>query len=95
MGCCLLSVGLFLSPRLVVFILYLQDYINRAYETSFWPFMGFLFMPWTTVAYAYCVNECGGVHGTGVLWIILAVMADLGTDGSAANENGKAKEKEN
>jgi hypothetical protein len=31
MGCCLLSVGLFVSPRLVVFILYLQDYQVRLF----------------------------------------------------------------
>lgn len=77
MGCFLAGVGLFL-PRLVIIILLIAgDYMGRAYETVLWPILGFLFMPYTTLAYAACVNEGGGVQGWWWALMVLAVMLDL------------------
>ena len=43
-------------PRLViVLVVIFSDYIGRAYEGFLWPFLGFLFMPVTTLAYAWAV----------------------------------------
>ena len=93
MGCCLLSIGLFISARLLIIVLYFQSYIDKAYVSTLYPLLGFFFMPWSTIAYTYCINECGGVKDIAVLWLILAVMADMGTSGSAVNENKKHGEK--
>jgi hypothetical protein len=77
MGCFLAGVGLFL-PRLVIIILLIAgDYLGRAYDTMLWPILGFLFMPYTTLAYAACMNEGGGVQGWWWALMAVAVMLDL------------------
>ena len=67
-----------LGPRFALFVLFLTgDWLGRAYELNLWPFLGFLFLPWTTLAYAYAINEGGGLQGPYlVLWLI-ALMTDL------------------
>ena len=51
-GCLALAAPRFAILLVVVF----SSYIGRAYETVFWPFLGFLFMPLTTLAYAWSVH---------------------------------------
>jgi hypothetical protein len=42
-----------LTPRFaIVLVVIFSDYIGRAYQTTLWPFVGFLFLPLTTLAYA-------------------------------------------
>ena len=68
-----------LFPRVVLFVLFLSgDYIGRAYEGFIWPFLGFLFMPVTTLAYAWAQNEHGGLNGV-FTWVvfIIAILIDL------------------
>lgn len=83
MGCLVLLLAL-LAPRLVIVLLALfSDFMATAYDSALWPILGFLFAPFTTLAYALAVNQAGGVHGVGwTLLIILAVLMDL----SAGNE---------
>jgi len=78
LGCLALS-----APRLVVLILFLfSDYLGRAYETNFWPFLGFLFLPWTTLAYAVAMNaNAGQLSGWFVALYVLALLMDLGIVG--------------
>ncbi len=69
-----------ISPRLVYFILWLvTDYTDRAFDGWFWPFMGFLLMPWTTLWCAYVYNN--GDFGT---WryvvLIFCILVDLSCD---------------
>ena len=82
--CCFVLLAMLAMPRLMVFIMYLENYLNRAYQTRFWPFLGFFFMPWTTAAYAVCMNEWGGVKDGGVVLIVVAVIFDLGGTGYGA-----------
>ena len=67
-----------LGPRLALFVLFLtSDYLGSAYELNLWPFLGFIFLPWTTLAYAYAMNEGGGLQGAFLgLWIV-ALFTDL------------------
>lgn len=93
MGCFLAGVGLFL-PRLVIIILVVAgDYLARAYETALWPILGFLFMPYTTLAYAACVNEGGGVQGWWWALMVFAVLLDLSSlfGGDEARKRRKCK----
>ena len=46
-----------------------------AFDSFFLPFLGFLFLPWTTLMYV--LVSPGGVEGIDLLWIGLAVAADL------------------
>jgi hypothetical protein len=76
-GCLALS-----APRLaIVLVVLASDYIGRAYETVFWPLVGFLFMPLTTLAYAWAMHSRGSVEGIQLVVVVLAVLVDLGIVG--------------
>jgi len=83
MGCLLAIIGFF-SPRLVLAGLWLfSAYPSRAFEGFFWPLIGFFFMPFTTLAYAVCMNENNhSVSGWYLLLFLLGLLFDLG--GSSA-----------
>ena len=53
-------------------------------DTFVIPFLGFLFLPWTTLAYAVAQNSFGGLHDIGLLLVILGVLADVGVFGGGA-----------
>ena len=76
-----------MAPRFaIVLVVVFSDYIGRAYETVLWPFLGFLFMPLTTLAYAWAINSHGSVEGFQLVVVVIAVLIDLGiVGGSAAN----------
>ena len=82
---CLLGCLAFLAPRAMLVALYFQGYLARAYESVLWPVLGFVFMPLTTIAYAWGKNENehGSIEGIHFVVVILAVLADLGVIGSA------------
>ncbi len=81
MGCLLGCMALF-TPRLAfVFVVIFSNYIGYAYNTFLWPFLGFLFMPLTTLAYAWAVNSHGTVTGIYLVVVVIAVLLDLGLVG--------------
>ena len=87
MACLIALVGL-CFPRLVLAVLFLfTDYLGSAYQSVLWPVLGFLFMPFTTVAYAIAMNELGGMSGGGVVLVVIGVLLDLGTSGGAASRS--------
>ena len=87
---CLLGILGFLAPRAVIVVLVLMsDYIGRAYATLLWPFLGFLIMPLTTLAYAWARNTYGTVQGVGLVVVVLAVLFDLGILGRAARRRNR------
>ncbi|MDZ4773436.1 MAG: hypothetical protein SGI72_09920 [Planctomycetota bacterium] len=74
LGCLALSV-----PRLVLAMLWLfTDYVTRAIQPNIWIFLGFLFMPCTTLAYAWAKNANGSVEGIYFAVVIFGVLVDLG-----------------
>jgi hypothetical protein len=83
--CCVLVLLAFLGPRLVLFLLWLlTNYLSRAFDAFLSPFLGFLFLPWTTIAWAIAQNEFGGVTGVGLLIVVLGLLADIGVLGGGA-----------
>ncbi len=80
---CLLILGLLSIPRTIIVLLVIfSDYIGRAYDSFLWPLLGFIFLPTTTLAWAWMTNtrgEAGGVH---LIIVVLAVLLDLGLVGS-------------
>jgi hypothetical protein len=83
--CCVLVLLAFLGPRLVLFLLWLlTNYPSRAFDAFLLPFLGFLFLPWTTIAWAIAQNEFGGANGVGLLVIALGFLADIGVLGGGA-----------
>jgi hypothetical protein len=70
------------APRFaIVLVVIFSDYIGRAYDTVFWPLLGFVFMPLTTLAYAWSINSRGSVAGIHLVVVVLAVLMDLGLVG--------------
>ncbi len=83
--CCVLALLAFLGPRLVIFLLWVfTTYLSRAFDGLLLPLLGFLFLPWTTIAWAIAQNELGGTNGIGLLVIVLGLLADIGVLGGGA-----------
>jgi hypothetical protein len=88
--CCVLILIALVGPRLTLFVLWLfTDYLSRAFDSFVLPFLGFLFLPWTTLAFAVAQNGFGGVHDLGLV-IVLGVLADVGALGGGARGRGAA-----
>jgi K+ transporter len=66
-------------PRVVLFTAFLAtDWIERAYETRLWPLMGFLLMPYTTLAYmAAMMNNNHALTGGWLALFVAAVAFDV------------------
>ncbi len=84
MGCCLL-IGALMAPRIaMILILLLTDWFTVAYETMIWPVLGFLFMPYTTLAYMAVQLHGATLSGWWLALFILAIVFDVGGHGSGA-----------
>jgi uncharacterized oligopeptide transporter (OPT) family protein len=76
---CLLLVLVLAFPRIVLALLFfLTNYLERAYHNFLIVLLGFLFLPLTTIVYAWIVNSGLPVAGINLIWLILAVVIDLG-----------------
>lgn len=45
------------------------------------PLLGFIFLPLTTIVYAWMVSNGFVMAGVNLIWIVLAVLIDLGAIG--------------
>jgi hypothetical protein len=80
------------APRFaIVLVVLFSGYIGRAYETTVWPFLGFLFMPLTTLAYAWAINSHGSVDGMYLVVVVIAALMDLGVIGGSASRQRRAR----
>lgn len=86
-GCLALS-----APRFaILLVVFFSNYIGRAYETTLWPFLGFLFMPLTTLAYAWAINSRGSVVGFHLVVVVVAVLIDFGLVGGSASRRYRSE----
>jgi hypothetical protein len=80
MGCCALVLASWISPRFVLFLVWIfGDRLDIAYDSFITGFAGFLFLPWTTFMYAFAYAPRDGVTGIGWVFVALALLADLST----------------
>jgi hypothetical protein len=78
MGCCLLLIMSFIGPRVAIVVMWLfTNYLSDAYGSFWWPFLGFFFLPWTTIAYAVAVNAFDGLHGWGLAFFMAGLALDV------------------
>ncbi|MHC4414883.1 MAG: hypothetical protein ACYS0G_06330 [Planctomycetota bacterium] len=83
---CLVGLVALVAPRLaIILVVIFSDYIGHAYHTVIWPLLGFFFMPLTTLAYAWAINEGGSVSGIHLVVVVVAVLIDLGVIGGGAS----------
>ena len=84
--CCVLILLAFFTPRIVLFVLFLfTHYLARAFDGFVLPFIGFLFLPATTLAYAIAQNELGGLNGLGIIVVLIGLAVDIGLIGGGAS----------
>ena len=76
---CLLFLIVLAFPRLVMVLLFLfSNYLERAYHGLILLVLGFLFLPLTTLAYAWMHNTHRPIDGINLILLIIAVIIDLG-----------------
>ena len=75
--CCFFTALLFVGPRLAILVWYLFSpvYVNSAFDSFFWGFLGFLFLPWTTLMYIAIYP--GGIIGFDWILLGLGIFADM------------------
>jgi hypothetical protein len=79
MGCVLAVIALLVPRVLMVFMYLLTDWFGRAYETVIWPLLGFIFMPYATLAYmAAMLNNNHSLSGWWLALFIAAIVVDAG-----------------
>jgi hypothetical protein len=94
--CCFAALFAWISPRLAIFMawVFANDRTSYAFQ-SFWiALLGFLLLPWTTLAWIVCyatpativngTNIGGGVSGFGYIVVGFALLVDIGSYTSGA-----------
>ena len=82
---CLLLILVLAFPRVVLVLMFLlSNYLERAYHGLIIPVLGFLFLPLTTIVYAWLVNSHLPIAGVNAIILILAVLIDVGGLGGGA-----------
>jgi hypothetical protein len=76
---CLLVLVVLAFPRVVLVLMFLlSNYLQRAYNGLLIPLLGFLFLPVTTIVYAWLVNTNSPLEGVNLFYLIVAVLVDAG-----------------
>lgn len=79
---CLIVVLLVAFPRIaLVLVFLLSNYLERAYHGLLIPLLGFMFLPLTTLIYAWMTNTGQPLAGMGLIILLIAVLADIGSLG--------------
>jgi hypothetical protein len=79
---CLLLILILAFPRVGLALLFLfTHYLDRAFSSIFVLILGFIFLPFTTLVYAWMINSHLPVAGVNLLWLLLAALVDLGSLG--------------
>jgi hypothetical protein len=79
--CCVLSLLIFIGPRIAGIAWYLTDSArwSAAFSNVLWPIAGLIFLPWTTMAWVFVSG--GGVSGLDWIVVALAFLLDIGAFG--------------
>jgi hypothetical protein len=91
MGCLFVLFAVLLPRVVMVFVFLLTSWFSQAYHTVIWPVLGFIFMPYTTLAYMVAMLENHHqLTGGWIVLIIVAVVLDLGGLGGSARWSGRS-----
>jgi hypothetical protein len=75
--CCFLSTLLFFGPRLAFLVYWLSSSgwlkTIQIFHSFLWPLLGWIFLPWTTLAYVIVFP----VVGFDWIWLLLAFLLDI------------------
>jgi hypothetical protein len=87
--CCAIAVLGVLGPRALIVFWWLVDPARWAVtfnDQVLLPALGFVFWPWTTIMYVLFWSV-GGLEPLGWLFVVLGLVADIGTYGGGAFGN--------
>ena len=80
---CLLLIFFLIFPRIALLLIFFSStYLERAYQGLLVPLLGFIFLPLTTLVYAWMANTHQAIVGLNLLILIIAVVIDVGGLGS-------------
>jgi hypothetical protein len=76
---CLLLLLVLAFPRVILALLFFTStYLQRAYHGLLIPLLGFLFLPITTLVYAWMQNNHQPIAGVNLIFLVIAVVIDAG-----------------
>ncbi len=82
---CLLTLVVLMFPRVILVVLWLfTHFLDRAYHGLAIPLLGFIFLPITTIVYAWMVNSGLPLAGINLIILIIAVVLDVGSHSGSA-----------
>jgi hypothetical protein len=75
---CILAIGISIAPRLMLLLAWIfSERWDIVWQGNwFWPLMGILFAPFTTIMYLLVWSPLG-VQGWDWMWIIMGVLLDI------------------
>ena len=77
-GCCLGAIVLFFGPRVMLALAWLFSDWYRAFSSTLLALVGFVFLPWTSLAWMFIFFRHHGDMGDGfVLLLAAGVVADF------------------
>jgi hypothetical protein len=81
-----------LARLALLFVWLLTPLVNRAFHGG-WilPLLGIICLPITTLAYVLVYYISGSVTGWGWLWVVLALLLDLGASSFPARRAARAR----
>jgi hypothetical protein len=88
---CLVLIIILAFPRVALVLMWLfSNYLGRAFHGGLLiPLLGFIFLPLTTIVYAWELNNGLPTEGINLLWLLLAVIIDLGGLGGGAHRQSR------
>ena len=87
---CLLLILIVAFPRIALVLMFLfSTYLQRAYHSMIVPLLGFIFLPLTTLVYAWMTNTHEPIAGVNLIILIIAVVIDVGGLGGGAYHRGR------
>src|SRR5215213_6744435 len=88
---CLIALFALIGPRVaLIFTAIFSNMISRAIDPWWLAFLGWLVLPWTTLAYVVFYDIGSGREVTGFEWVIvgLAFVVDLGSYAGGRSARG-------
>jgi hypothetical protein len=75
--CCLFAVAALIGPRALYLVYWLVDPASwgRAFDNFLVPFLGFVFLPWTTIFYVFVFPF--GIDTADWLLLFLGLLLDI------------------
>jgi hypothetical protein len=88
---CFVLFIILLFPRVTLLLLWLfSGYLQRAFHSGLLlPVLGFFFLPLTTLVYAWEFNSGMPTTGINLVWLLIAVIVDLGGLGGGAHRQSR------